>query len=63
MSSFLEVGQVVRLVSGGPEMTINKIDEHKEIVHCVWFNCESIYPQQYSELQEGEFGFEAIQQI
>ena len=32
----LKVGDVVRLKSGGPEMTVEEISENKYIT-CVWF--------------------------
>jgi uncharacterized protein YodC (DUF2158 family) len=37
-----EVGDVVSLISGGPEMTISKIDEDKGLITATWF--ERVYP-------------------
>ena len=35
MGAKIAVGQVVRLKSGGPKMTIDAIDD--DGVHCIWF--------------------------
>ncbi|MCY4319004.1 MAG: DUF2158 domain-containing protein [Alphaproteobacteria bacterium] len=36
MEPQIKPGDVVRLKSGGPEMTISKIDDNK-IAYCTWF--------------------------
>lgn len=33
----LEIGNVVRLKSGGPKMTVAKPEDEYGQVHCVWF--------------------------
>lgn len=37
MSEQFKAGDVVMLKSGGPEMTINYIDETKKEAECIWF--------------------------
>ena len=37
MADVYDVGDVVKLKSGGPKMTVEKIDED-EFIHCVWFD-------------------------
>lgn len=33
-----QVGQVVRLKSGGPDMTVRSVpSEHNQVYHCQWF--------------------------
>lgn len=38
------IGDVVRLLSGGPSMTVTKFqpldDQHEPVVRCVWFDPE-----------------------
>ncbi len=36
--SHLKAGDICKLNSGGPEMTIGKIDEKNQIAWCQWFN-------------------------
>jgi uncharacterized protein YodC (DUF2158 family) len=60
VSKFLEVGQVVTLKSGGPNMTINKIDDYHETVECVWFTAESAYSLSWNDMAVGTFGFNAL---
>lgn len=34
----LKVGDVVELMSGGPTMTVDKIEEDGNLVRCIWFD-------------------------
>jgi uncharacterized protein YodC (DUF2158 family) len=46
----MELGNVVRLQSGGPLMTVNAIADG--IVSCVWFPSEG---EDFGPLEEGDF--------
>lgn len=50
-SSDFAVGDIVRLVSGGPKMTVRQIEhaEEEDVVHVVWFTPTS------RELMSGRF--------
>jgi uncharacterized protein YodC (DUF2158 family) len=37
MSNQFAVGDVVKLKSGGPQMTVESLDNHDQI-SCIWFN-------------------------
>ncbi len=50
MEELFEIGDTVRLISGGPLMTVSKYTEASKEVTCIWFNalddkCESIFDQ------------------
>jgi len=32
-----KVGDIVRLKSGGPKMTVTEIDDEEDLFHCRWF--------------------------
>ena len=36
------VGDTVRLISGGPLMTVNEYNDEKDLVDCIWFNMDEI---------------------
>ncbi len=38
MEDLFEIGDTVRLISGGPLMTVNNYKETLNEVECVWFN-------------------------
>jgi uncharacterized protein YodC (DUF2158 family) len=38
----LTIGDVVQLKSGGPQMTICKIDEENSTYKCCWFNGKKV---------------------
>lgn len=38
MARDFTVGDVVRLKSGGPTMTVSSDDRSKGLLHCIWFN-------------------------
>jgi uncharacterized protein YodC (DUF2158 family) len=38
----LKVGDVVQLKSGGPQMTVCKIDEEGITINCCWFNGKKV---------------------
>ena len=38
----LKVGDVVQLKSGGPQMTVCKIDEEDNTYSCCWFNGKKV---------------------
>jgi uncharacterized protein YodC (DUF2158 family) len=40
MINEFEVGDTVRLLSGGPLMTVNEYNQEKELVECIWFNID-----------------------
>ncbi|MES2655621.1 MAG: DUF2158 domain-containing protein [Bacteroidota bacterium] len=40
MEKEFEIGDTVRLLSGGPLMTINESNKGKAFVDCIWFNVE-----------------------
>jgi len=35
--SGFKIGDVVRLKSGGPKMTVEEVDDSADTVHCKWF--------------------------
>jgi uncharacterized protein YodC (DUF2158 family) len=37
MTTEFKPGDIVRLKSGGPDMTVSSIDPHKKYLHCEWF--------------------------
>jgi uncharacterized protein YodC (DUF2158 family) len=50
MEELFEIGDTVRLISGGPLMTVSKYTEASKEVTCIWFNalddkCESTFDQ------------------
>ena len=40
MENEFEIGDTVRLISGGPLMTVNEYNKEKNWVDCIWFNAE-----------------------
>lgn len=38
----LEIGDVVQLKSGGPQMTVEGVSSDKSRVSCIWFSDESV---------------------
>jgi len=40
MTKEFEIGDTVRLISGGPLMTVNEYNEEKDLVDCIWFNID-----------------------
>lgn len=38
----LKVGDVVQLKSGGPKMTVSKIDQDDNTYNCCWFNGKKV---------------------
>ena len=40
MINEFSVGDTVRLISGGPLMTVNEYNEEKDLVDCIWFNID-----------------------
>ncbi|MFZ4799043.1 MAG: DUF2158 domain-containing protein [Bacteroidia bacterium] len=40
MENEFEIGETVRLISGGPLMTVNEYNEEKDLVDCIWFNID-----------------------
>lgn len=40
MTKEFEIGDTVRLISGGPLMTVNEFNEEKDLVDCIWFNID-----------------------
>lgn len=53
MSGLFQIGEVVELKSGGPDMTIEAIEELK--AKCVWFN--------KADIQRAEFPWNALQKV
>ncbi len=49
----LSIGDIVRLRSGGPLMTVRKLSKGKKEADCVWFNRES-------ELRDNVFATELL---
>ena len=54
-------GDVVKLKSGGPDMTV-KFSIGKA-VHCIWFILLNEASKNYSELQKETFEYDAIEKI
>lgn len=48
-------GDVVRLKSGGPKMTVEHVDEELDLVTCVWF--------ENKDLKRDSFSATALQKI
>lgn len=44
----LKVGDVVRLKSGGPKMTVSTVDEYNHIVYCKWFVHDELKSERFS---------------
>lgn len=42
MSAILEVGDVVRLKSGGPQMTVYELLPDAKLVACIWYDVEGL---------------------
>ena len=42
MTKEFEIGDTVRLISGGPLMTVNEYNDEKDLVDCIWFNMDEI---------------------
>jgi|DEB19_MinimDraft_2_1074335.scaffolds.fasta_scaffold193577_1 uncharacterized protein YodC (DUF2158 family) len=42
MINEFSVGDTVRLISGGPLMTVNEYNDEKDLVDCIWFNMDEI---------------------
>jgi len=42
MTNEFEIGDTVRLISGGPLMTVNEYNDEKDLVDCIWFNLDEI---------------------
>lgn len=40
MINEFSVGDTVRLISGGPLLTVNEYNEEKDLVDCIWFNID-----------------------
>ena len=40
MINEFSVGDTVRLISGGPLMTVNEYNDEKDLVDCIWFNID-----------------------
>jgi uncharacterized protein YodC (DUF2158 family) len=57
MADQFKTGDIVQLKSGGPRMTVDKRDEHREheIYHCKWFAG--------AKLENGFFRAEALEHV
>ena len=44
----MNVGDIVRLKSGGPVMTVESVDEGKAQAHCVWMKKETPMRHRFS---------------
>jgi len=55
-SQKLKIGDVVKLKSGGPTMTVNNVDKNGQI-YCQWFAGE------YDKAREGYFQSDSLQLI
>lgn len=63
MAKRIRVGDVVRLKSGGPKMTVNRIAEPAPTVSCIWFLDHSNYGEFSSVTSTGEFDRRALIRI
>ncbi|HEX8890252.1 MAG TPA: DUF2158 domain-containing protein [Pyrinomonadaceae bacterium] len=52
-SERFEVGDVVQLTSGGPHMTVMRVDEEDDYCYCQWFNDKHV-------LSDGSFPSKAL---
>jgi uncharacterized protein YodC (DUF2158 family) len=62
MENKLNVGDTVRLLSGGPLMTINEVNIENNTADCIWFNmdenlCSATFKNSVIELDD-DFDFE-----
>lgn len=47
IESKFQVGDVVQLKSGGPNMTFERFDKHTGSVFCKWFDKDEIHQSNY----------------
>lgn len=55
MSNEFVIGDIVKLKSGGPEMTVNSVSENKKFFNCQWFAGK--------KLEQGRFPRESLDKV
>ncbi len=62
----MEVGDVVKLKSGGPKMTVEAVipsDEGPEFLACVWFPYWTQEMSEYARMQREHLPAQAVRQV